>query len=169
MEPWMLDLLKLLGPIILGGSLFIGVGKLITSRAESKKTMVEAKKLDAAIGHESDSVSAQAMREAVATMRDIAADANASRERAEAAETAVRSALDRERENNRLLTERVDELEAKQRANDREKTELRRRITKLEGKLRSSRDLVEELVNYIKMHTASTGDIPVVDYRMFEL
>lgn len=169
MEPWMLDLLKALGPIILGGSLLIGVAKLITSRAEARKTLVEANKLNASIGHDSDSVSAQAMREAVATMREIAADANASRERAEAAETAVRVELERERENNRRLIQRVDELEVKQRVNDREKTELRRRVTKLEGKLRSSKELVEELVHFIKTHSTNTGDIPIVDYKMFEL
>ena len=170
MEPWIIDLLKILGPVILGGSAWIGVGQYKKSKAEAHKTRVEADKLQTSIGPESEAITAQSMREAITTMRDIAADANASRERAEAAERIMREELTHERKNNEALWTRVRDLEDAARTNERERIENRRRMAKLENNLSAAKLVVQELIDYIRRHhDPSTGDIPRIDFSIFDV
>lgn len=168
MEPWMLDLLKILAPLLLGGSAWIGLGQAKKYRAEARKTEVEAKKLEGTLGPDADAATTAAMKQAIATMRDIAADANASREFAQSAERSMREELARERENSRLQWERIVALEDANRVKERDMIELRSNVTKLGNKLVAARGVVEVLVAYIKTHHADTGDIPRIDYTIFD-
>lgn len=168
MEPMLIDLLKVLAPIILGGSAWVGVGQYKKARAEARLTEVEARKLDNSIGPSNVALSAEAMREAISTMRDIAADANASRERAEAAERTIRVELANEREQADLLWRRVRALEDSERSKDRQLVDHKRRISRLENKLTSAKHLVENLAVFIQAQQNTTGEVPVIDYSIFE-
>lgn len=168
MDPVLLDLLKILAPLLLGGSAWVGLGQYKKSKAEARKTEVEAQKLQTSIGPDNVAVSAEAMRDAVNTMRDIAADANASRERAEAAEQSIRVQLATEREQTDHLTRRVRALEDAERSKDRQLVDHKRRITQLENRLGRSRDLVESLVTFVQAQHHITGEMPRIDYSIFE-
>lgn len=145
----------------------MGIAQFRKAKAEAHKTRVEADKLEAATGPETESISAVAMKEAVLTMRDIAADANSSRERAEKAEQMMREELQRERAEKADMARRVCALEASQRESERNREVDHRRIERLEGRLTAARDLVEQLVAHIQAHP-STGPVPVIDYTIFD-
>lgn len=161
MSPLILELLKTLGPIILGGSLLVGIAQLVKAKGDAAKARAEARKLTQSLGTDQESATTTAMREAIATMRDIAADANSSRERAEAAEHMMREELAGERAANGRLWEKLRELETNMRQKE-------RRIVRLEGKLTSARDIVQELAAFIQRHSHGTGEIPAIDYTIFD-
>lgn len=183
MEPWVVDLVRALAPIILGGSGLIGWGHYKKSRAEAQKTMVEATRLERDMGSDADTASTEVMKEAIATMRQIAADANDARQRAETAEESVRDELERERASNQELWNRVRAMENREREKDRrivflEDTdrEKSRKITLLEtsilrlgDKLVQAKLAVESLVTYIETHNPDgLKGMPKVDYTIFE-
>lgn len=160
MSPLILELLKALGPIILGGSLLIGISQLVKSRAEAHKTRVEADQIQSTAGISAEGITTAAMREAIDTIRGIAEDANAAKDRAEASETRIRNTND-------TLWQKVEDMEESQRDKDRELRDQRRRILRLERNLASAHTVVVSLVDYINEH-APDGDPPGIDYSIFE-
>ena len=169
METWALDIIRTVVPLILGGSAWVGWGQYKKAKAEARKTMIEADKLKAGIDEDTDVAAAKAMREAVDIMRDAAADANKARQRAEESENSVRSELSKERAATRAQWGRINALEAADRLKDREIRSMRDSIDQLASKLLAARRVVETLMDYIKRHNdPSTGDLPVVDYSIFE-
>ena len=169
METWALDIIRTVIPLVLGGSAWVGWGQYKKAKAEARKTMVEADKLKAGIDDDTDVAAAKAMREAVDIMRDAAGDANKARQRAEDAEKSVRCELAKERTATREQWARINALEAADRLKDREIRSMRDSIDQLGSKLLAARRVVETLMDYIKRHNdPSTGDLPVVDYSIFE-
>lgn len=183
MEPWVVDLVRALAPMILGGSAWVGWGQYKKSKAEAQKTRTEAEKLERDMGTDSDLATANVMKEAVETMRSIAADANDARQRAQDAEDQMRVDLERERAGSRELWDRVRAMENREREKDRRITTLEaseqeksRKIGVLEAsvlrlgdKLVQARLAVESLVTYIETHTPQgTDNMPKVDYSIFE-
>lgn len=183
MEPWVIDLVRVLAPIILGGSAWVGWGQYKKAKAEAQKTMVEANKLEHDMGTDFDLATTQVMKEAVETMRSIAADANDARQRAQEAEDQMRADLERERTSSRELWDRVRAVENREQEKDRRITcletsemEKNRKIGVLEAsvlrlgdKLVQARLAVEALVSYIETHTPKDAtNMPKVDYSIFE-
>lgn len=164
------ELAKTLGPLILAGSFLLGVAAVIKSRAEAVKIRKEADKTEAetlALPDE-ESLSAKAMKEAINTIREIAADANASRERAEQSEERMRIALERARDERSELWLRIQSLEQGHMQLERKNEANQHRITRLETKLSAARDIVVTLVAFIKRHTPPGVAHPTVDYSIFD-
>lgn len=169
METWALDIIRTVIPLILGGSAWVGWGQYKKAKAEARKTMIEADKLKTGIDDDADAAAARAMREAVDIMRDAAAEANKARQRAEEAENSVRHELSKERTATREQWGRINALEAADRLKEREMRSMRDSIDQLGSKLLAARRVVETLMDYIKRHNdPTTGDLPVVDYTIFE-
>lgn len=147
---------------VLGGGLATGSSQLIKALADSRKTRVEAEKLGHTMSAETETITVSTMKEAIQTMRDLAADANSARERAENAERATSARLTGLESTNRDLCEKVARLEQDDRVKD-------RRITALETSLGQAKDMVARLVDHIRTTGTGTGPIPTVDYSIFDV
>ena len=80
----------------------------------------------------------------------------------------LRSRLDGLEESNNRLTDQVRRLQQDDRNSQAELTRQHRRIGNLENKLTSAKDTVVNLLEYIKAHNPGTGEIPVVDFTIFD-
>lgn len=147
---------------VLGGGLATGSSQLINALAASRKTRAEADKLGHAMSAETETITVATMKEAIQTMRDLAADANAARDRAETSERATATRLSGLEATNRDLCEKVARLEQDDRVKD-------RRISALETSLGQAKEVVARLVDHIRTHDTSTGPIPTVDYSIFDV
>lgn len=170
--------LQLLLSALLGGGLFTGIGQLIKARGDAKKAVAEAKTIQDASEQGTDKIAADAIRDALQAMRDLAADANSARERAEGAERVSRERAERtegELRNrltsveatNRELCGKVETLERdKNRAAELMAAQTRR-ITRLEGSLARAYDTVRDLVTLLRTH--APNNVPDVDYSIFDV
>lgn len=153
------NIVAILG-FIIGGGAATGIAQLVKALADAKKTTSEAKKLDMTLGSETETITVATMKEAIATMRDLAADANTSRERAERNEHALRARLDALEEQNRSMSEKIANLEADDRLKD-------RRITKLESNLTTARVQANHLASVLR--EAGIDPDPPVDFSIFDV
>lgn len=170
--------LQLLVSALLGGGLFTGIGQLIKARADARKAITEAKVVEETAEQGTDKIAADAIRDALQAMRDLAADANAARGLAETAEQAARERGQRIEEElrgrlsnveatNRELCTKVQTLEQDKARADAHMALQTRRITRLEGSLTRAYDTVRELVTLLRTHAPE--DVPHVDYSIFDV
>ena len=153
------NLVAIIG-FIIGGGAATGLAQLVKALADAKKTRSEADKLDMTLNSETETITVATMKEAIATMRDLAADANTSRERAERNEHALRSRLDLLEAQNREMADKIAALEADDRVKD-------RRITRLESSLGSARAQAAVLANALR--EAGIDPDPPVDFSIFDV
>lgn len=153
------NIVAILG-FVIGGGAATGIAQLVKALADAKKTTSEAKKLDMTLGSETETITVATMKEAIATMRDLAADANTSRERAERNEGALRARLDALEEQNRSMAEKIANLEADDRLKD-------RRITTLETNLTTARIQANHLSAVLR--EAGIDPDPPVDFSIFDV
>lgn len=81
----------------------------------------------------------------------------------------LRIRLDNLEESNTELKTKVRRLEQDDQHSQEELMRQHGRIGKLETNLTSARDTVLQLVNYIKDHQVGTGEIPTIDYTIFDV
>lgn len=152
---------------VVGGGAATGVSQLVKATADARKTRQEAENLEVSLSAETETITVATMKEAIQTMRDLAADANTSRERAERNEIALRARLDALEAQNRELSEKVERLEADDRRKDRELLTQRDRMGRMEASLSSARAQSQRLAAALR--EAGIDPDPPVDYSIFEL
>lgn len=81
----------------------------------------------------------------------------------------LKNRLDNLEDSNGSLQTKVHRLEEDDRQSKEELVKQHGRIGKLESKLTSARDTVLQLVNYIKNNPNGSGEIPTVDYTIFDV
>ena len=81
----------------------------------------------------------------------------------------LRARLDSLETSNTELKTKVRRLEQDDRQSREELVKQHGRIGKLETKLTSARDTVLQLVTFIKEHQVGTGEIPTIDYTIFDV
>lgn len=153
------NIVAILG-FVIGGGAATGIAQLIKAMADAKKTSSEARKLDVSLGSETETITVATMKEAIATMRDLAADANTSRERAERNEIALRARLDALEAQNRDMSDKIAALEADDRLKD-------RRISRLESSLTTARIQASALATALR--EAGIDPDPPVDFSIFDV
>lgn len=160
------NIVAILG-FVIGGGLATGIAQLVKALADAKKTTSEAKKLDMTLSSETETITVATMKEAIQTMRDLAADANTSRERAERNETALRARLDALEAQNRELSHKVERLEADDRSKNRELDNQRHRIGRLENNLGTARAEAHRLAAALR--EVGIDPDPPVDFSIFDV
>lgn len=153
------NLVAIIG-FIIGGGAATGIAQLVKALADARKTRTEADNLHVSLTSETETITVATMKEAIATMRDLAADANTSRERAERNEIALRARLDALESQNREMSEKIAALEADDRVKD-------RRIGRLETSLTSARAQARVLANALR--EAGIDPDPPVDFSIFDV
>jgi chromosome segregation ATPase len=153
-------------------------------RADKKKAPLERAQVEAGIANENVasamSISAEyreqlqvvkaAMQEDAERLRlRHEAEMESMRRNHDASLEALRTRLDSLETSNTELKAKVRRLEQDDQNSQQELGKQHRRIGNLEHKLTSARDTVLQLVNYIKEHQTGTGEIPTVDYTIFDV